>query len=520
MNDAHCRVLLIEDNPGDAELMRRALAASNSPFKVFTVDSLADGLDAVHDEAFDVVLTDLSLPDSQGLDTVRQLQRHARHLPMIVLTSLSSNEVALQALDAGAQDYLVKDHVNAETLGRSIRYAIQRRKNIEMRELIGQLQASEALLEKKNERLETLYRTAHRFVDNVSHEFRTPLTVIREYVSLMREGVVGELGDEQKRMLDVVCDRTDDLNNMVDDMLDISKLEAGMLSVWRKNCRVADIIEHVSPNLEKKSTIKDIELVIEVPDDLPNVYCDEEKAGRTIINLTTNALKFCGQPGLVKLCVALSEDQSEVIVSVSDNGPGISQENMDAIFKRFKQLGENPRGSTKGFGLGLNIAKELVDLNLGSIHVQSELGRGSTFSFTLPVADPVLVVRRYINKAKDLLDGTNSITMVEVSVAESTTPQGAEAAHLFLSQQLRHTDLVIRPGTKRWLAILSIRDADLPKFFERMEQDWRETNHNRPDGQLPFLRMSPVGSWSFEDDQSELTRLLEEVLLEGEVAYA
>ena len=522
MNDAHCRVLLIEDNPGDAELMSKALLAADPPFEVFAADSLSSGLDAVHDNGFDVVLTDLSLPDSQGLDTVRQLRRHAQHLPMIVLTSLSSNKTALQALDAGAQDYLVKDHVSAETLQRSIRYAIQRRKNIEMRELIGQLQSNEALLEKKNMRLETLYKTAHRFVDNVSHEFRTPLTVIKEYVSLMREGVVGELDDEQKRMLDVVCDRADDLNNMVDDMLDISKLEAGMLSVWRKNCRVEEIVQHVRPNLEKKSTIKEVELIVEIPDNLPEIYCDEEKAGRTIVNLTTNALKFCGQPGKVRLWATLNEEEGEVVIGVTDNGPGISSENLEAIFKRFKQLGENPRGSTKGFGLGLNIAKELVDLNLGIIHVESEIGQGSTFSFTLPIAEPLLVVRRYVDKIKHMLDGINSVMMVEASIADSSTSWGAEAVHVFLNQQLRHTDLIIRNEVRRWLIILAMRETDLPKFFDRLEKAWREANQNRPDGQLPFIHKAPFGSWRFEDDQSELIRLIEDAMQEKEkvVLYA
>ena len=520
MNDAHCRVLLIEDNPGDAELMRKALTAAEPPFEVFITDSLSGGLDAVHDNGFDVVLTDLSLPDSQGLDTVRQLRRHAQHLPMIVLTSLCSNETALQSLDAGAQDYLVKDHVTTETLQRAIRYAIQRRKNVEMRELIGQLQASEALLEKKNLRLETLYKTAHRFVDNVSHEFRTPLTVIKEYVSLMCEGVVGTLDDEQKQMLDVVGDRADDLNNMVDDMLDISKLEAGMLGVWRKNCRVSDIIHHVRPSLEKKSSIKDVNLVIEIPDGLPEVYCDEEKAGRTIVNLTTNALKFCGQPGSVRLWAALNDQEGEVVVGVTDNGPGISEDNLEAIFKRFKQIGDNPRGSTKGFGLGLNIAKELVDLNLGKIHVESEIGKGSTFFFTLPTAEPLLVVRRYVDRIKHLLDGIHSVSMVEASIAESSTSVGAEAVHVFLSQQLRHTDLMMRVGTKRWLIILAMREADLCKFFDRLDRTWRESNHNRFDGQIPFIHKAPFGGWRFEDDESELFRLIEEAMAEREVVYA
>src|SRR5690606_16188025 len=154
----------------------------------------------------------------------------------------------------------------------------------------------ERLLKRKNRRLKRLYETAHRFVDNVSHEFRTPLTVIKEYVGLVHDGVLGGLSEEQADMLEVVTDRADDLNNMVNDMLDISKLDAGMLGLWRKTCNVSDMIERVRPSLERKSHLKQVAIEFDIPETLPQVFCDDEKIGRVIVNLAINAIKFSGDP--------------------------------------------------------------------------------------------------------------------------------------------------------------------------------------------------------------------------------
>lgn len=512
------KVLLIEDNPADTDLIIMAIGRADAMFQVHSVTKLNDGLAAIHGDDWNVILSDLSLPDSQGLDTVRALRRHAPNVPNIVLTSLSSDETALKALDEGAQDYLVKDNVTTEILQRAIRYAIQRQKNSEMRRLIENLREHEQLLERKNRRLEKLYKTAHRFVDNVSHEFRTPLTVIKEYVSLVRDGVVGGLNEEQGQMLDVVSDRADDLNNIVDDMLDISKLEAGMLGIWRKNCAVADIIHHIRPSLQKKSSVKDVEIEFAVLADLPQVFCDDEKIGRVIVNLTTNAIKFSGDPGKVLVRAEFDASQREVLISVIDNGSGISKENLKAIFQRFKQVGGNPRGSTKGFGLGLNIAKELVDLNLGEINVNSELGRGSTFSFSIPIADPVEVVRRYIEKIQRLHNGSSVVSLLTAHIEESTT-DGKEM-NGFLNLLLRRNDLLFRIDHRQWLLLLPVTKHELPKFLKRAEKVRAEANKNRPHGPLPALHMKAAGNWNVKNNAGELLANVEQAMRVSEVAYA
>jgi PAS domain S-box-containing protein len=379
------------------------------------------------------------------------------------------------------------------------------------------IDGAHALLKKKNRRLARLCRTAHEFVDNVSHEFRTPLTVIKEYTSLVRDGVVGTVSDEQKKMLTVVEDRADDLNTMVDDMLDVSKLKSGMLGISRQECQVAEILEHVRLGLERKAAVKEVTLEFEVDPLLPTVFCDPEKAGRVLINLTTNAIKFCGRPGHVRLSCHREPDGAGVKFGVSDDGSGISPENQEAIFRRFKQLGESNRTSTKGFGLGLSIAKQLVELNLGDITVESHVGSGSTFFFTLPPADPCEVLRRYLKWIERRRNGSSQLALVEAEVDESTSATLADDANVFMNHLLWSSDLLFRNGPTRWLVVLPMAELEVDEFRERVAKKIGEANRNRLGGPLPDIRLKFLCSWCVGSDRDELLNRLSSALKPAEV---
>lgn len=511
MRQKAIHALLVEDNAGDVDLIRLALSRAETQVEVTVASTLEQACQALKEQSWDVLLADLSLPDSHGLQTVADLHRAASQTPLVVLTSLASDETAMQALEKGAQDYLVKDEVTAEMLDRAIQYAVQRQNSADVQQLLERMRSNERILAKKNRRLEELYKTAHRFVDNVSHEFRTPLTVIMEYVALLREEVIGSLDDDQHKMLDIVADRAVDLNNMVNDMLDISKLEAGMLGIWRRNCSLHEAIDHVRENLLQKASVKQVELQFDVPNNLPRIYCDDEKIGRVLVNLITNAIKFSGRPGLVKVWAKTCYDQGEIVVGVTDNGKGICQDNLNAIFQRFRQLGSNPRGSTKGFGLGLNIARELVYLNLGDINVTSKLGEGSTFYFTIPIASIDEVSRRYAERLPHLCNGTTAISLVRVSLTEPAESHMEEDIHRFLNTLLRRHDLLFHIHECRWLFALPAEQAEMESFYERVETTRKEANRNRPCDPLPPLNLSLFGAWTLPDQIESMLEAVREM---------
>jgi hypothetical protein len=516
------RILLIEDNPGDAELVRKALSKAHESFDMQWVSRLADGLKHPDLSTFEVILADLSLPDSNGLDSVTAIRSRLPETPLVVLTSLANDAVAFQALDLGAQDYLVKDHVNADVLRRSTHYAIQRQLVVsENLKLLRHLQDSQRLLERKNRRLARLYKTAQQFVDNVSHEFRTPLTVIKEYAALMREGAAGDVNEEQQRMLNVLVDRADDLNTMVDDMLDVSRLEAGLLGAWRKNCRVIDLVRHVLPELERKAAVRGVSLETAVDENLPPIYCDDEKAGRVIINLVVNAIKFCRDPGVVRLWAEESRRPKEVVIGVTDNGVGIDERNRNTIFKRFKELRTDVRRSTKGFGLGLNIAKELVELNLGVMRLESKVGQGSTFSFTIPLADPVEVSERYLAQLAALHNESATVSVLMATVEDSVADSLCDEVDAFFHYTLlRRHDALFRVGERAWLYLLLASEFELEHYLDRAKQARVEANRNRPRRALPAVHFDIEGSWRVTESRHEIVACVRRYCLASEVVHA
>jgi signal transduction histidine kinase len=507
--DSAVKFLVVEDNSGDAYLITRLL---RSVFPDCEVDHREDLGSVFADrpcQGYTAVLSDLSLPDAQGLETVRLLGEYMPTLPIIVLTCLEDDKTALETLDHGAQDYLPKQEVlmdmkaGADKLARAIRYAIRRQElHKEKQLLVLELKESQKLLEGKNKRLEHLCDSAQRFVDNVSHEFRTPLTVIKEYSSLIRDGIVGVVNPEQMRMLNVIDDRTDDLNNMVDDLLDVSRLEAGLLGLCRQEHNLHDIVNYSMPSLMRKAEVRDTTLTVKIREPLPEIWCDDEKIGRVIINLVVNAIKFCGNPGVVELSAEANDATREVVVSVSDNGPGIPAGKLEEIFKRFEQPVSTVRQSTKGFGLGLNIAKELTDLNLGKMQVHSQVGKGSTFAFTVPYADRREILQRQFDRIRLEKKGAE-ICLAAISTSSQAESRDFDDVSIMLKHDLRNCDQLFRVKPFQWLAVLTISPLEFKSFVARLESDHRDASRNRPKGDLPHLRIDYRGVWRLDDCTNE-----------------
>jgi signal transduction histidine kinase len=506
-------VLVIEDNPGHLDLMRRCLSRSGIQHSFQSATSLAEALALLHKTQFDVILSDLSLPDSSGLATIDCIREQSPAVPVVVVTSLDDEDVAVAALDRGAQDYVVKDVAGLSwaRVRQVIHFAVQRQLMMnEKQGLLSQVQEATRQLERKNRRLSRLYRMAQEFVDHASHEFRTPLSIIKEYASLLRDGVVGQVNSDQSRLLNVIDDRSDDLNTMVDDLLDVSKLKSGLLAAWRRPCAVDEIIQHVLPALERKAITRKVVLETDIAADLPVVYCDAEKAGRVLVNLVVNAIKFAKEPGHVRLWVRAQPDKCEVVVRVTDNGIGISERDLEKIFKRFSQLNNKVQASTKGFGLGLSIAKELTTLNLGSMSVESQPGVGSTFQFTLPCAIPCEVVSRYLERMSGTSGDKSPVTIVTATVPDDTAESLALDVDRFLNYLLRRHDLLFRIETGRWLLVLGTPAIELEKFSRRVERLRAEANHNRPRSPLPEIAFQADGTWSPEAGREEILSLVQQ----------
>jgi hypothetical protein len=245
-----------------------------------------------------------------------------------------------------------------------------------------------------------------------------------------------------------------------------------------------------------------VALETDVGHELPSVFCDDEKVARVIVNLVVNALKFCGNPGEVRLWARPQSQTFELLVGVTDNGPGIDRQR--AIFGRFQQLEATlPRGSTRGFGLGLSIAKEFVDLNLGRISLSSAPGEGSTFSFTLPYVDPVEITRRYLSRGASSSSANKLLTVVAVTMDEPVDVALADEMDVVLHHSLRRHDLLLRASLNAWLLILRVQPSQLPKRMASI-RDRRLAERRRWHKPSPEFNWNVVGSWCPATQRDEM----------------
>jgi PAS domain S-box-containing protein len=365
------------------------------------------------------------------------------------------------------------------------------------------LSAANGLLTTTNERLSNLYEAAQQFVDNVAHEFRTPLTVIKEFAAIMEEGLVGELNAEQQDYLHTICARVDDLNGLVNDMLDLSRLEAGLVGAARRRCTIQDIVGRVQSTLERRASASNVAFSVELEDGLPDLYCDPEKIGRVVINLAVNAFKYGGEKGGVQLRVRRSSVAAEVLVDVTDHGPGIPAEKLETIFERFSQAG-GLRDTAKGFGLGLSIVRELVGLNFGAVSVKSELGEGSTFSFSVPTFDPQAIVARYVARLAKHRPPLFLVSDIRISASGPLDPAFSDECDAFLQHQARQDELLLRLGPEFWILLTADkRDSEVRSKAKALRDEFAEHSAVVTDG-TRGIDVQPLGVWRLPSQEPAL----------------
>ena len=492
------RVLLVEDCSDDAALLLRQLRDGKWELVHQRVESAAALVAALETRLWDLVIADFSLPGFSGLEALAIVKQRGLDIPFILVSGAVGEDAAVTALKSGAHDFIVKGQwarllpaVERELRDAADRGA-HRRSDAQVEAHRVTIERANRELERNNHKLAELYSTAQRFMDNVSHEFRTPLTVIKGYAQAMAEGMAGSISEQQAEFLGLIVDRTRELAQMVEDLLDSSKLRAGTLRVDRRPACINDIVATVRPTLQRIAGAKKVRIVERLDQALPEVFADAEKAGRVMINLVVNAIKFSPENSEVVLWARPASERG-VQVGVTDQGPGIAPENLAVVFQRFKQVGNAPKSGTDGFGLGLNIAEELVALNLGVIDVISELGKGSTFSFTLPPNDPAEVLRRYLEYLA-LTANPNTLAAIRVSCGQADGISSELRG--FIASAINPLDLVMGAPDGSSLLIVGAT-ADVKRFTERLRAT-AESLRGRygGSGSVNDLRVQHVGAWS------------------------
>jgi two-component system sensor histidine kinase/response regulator len=380
MNGNAIRVLLIEDNPGDARLIQEMLAGPRGgAFELERVDCLSGGLDRVVARKPDVVLLDLGLPDAQGLEALRAMQGRAARVPVVVLTGLNDEEVAAQAVQEGAQDYLVKGQIDSSQLARAIRYAIGRKQIDEARVHAEEsLRETLAELEGRNQELES-------FTYSVSHDLKEPLRTLESFSHFLLEDYAAQLDEQGKDYLARMGRAAARMKQMIEELLALSRLARRPEELVRVDVGqvVANITAAFQVALEEKGGR------IEVEGGLPSVLGDRSRVEQIFGNLIANGMKFNRSEGPVVTVGANETDAGAATFFVRDNGIGIDPQYHDKIFGVFQRL--HRREEYDGTGAGLAIVKRAAEALGGRVWLDSAPDAGATFFVSLPLWREVAV---------------------------------------------------------------------------------------------------------------------------------
>ena len=486
MGDEPIRVLLLEDDREDAWLLRETLEeAAPGQFALEHVTRLAEAVRQIGVQRPDVVLSDLSVPDSQGLDTFLGIRDAAPETPIVVLTGLDDEGVAIRAVQEGAQDYLSKGRLDGPVLVRSLRYAIERQRvshyqavllererfdtaisqmsdgivvtdgqwaiatanraaslllnlpqdgcqGVLLDEALQRFQVSVAVAELRTSaeraqafdiarpdtepplfldaRLTRLFDAAGRLVSTVlalrdvteqrrqqemrasffmmvSHKLRTPLSVLMACLDLCKRLPPDRAAQQLAEVLSVCDSEVQRLGDIVQRLLEFKAVTTRDLQTGAEAADIAGVLAPAGEAVRRRHSGKRIEIASEIAAPVSHAACGPEHLSLVLDKLLDNAVKF-GDKDPVRVSVAVESDRPGWIrFSVTDNGPGILHEYYDRIFEPFVQVEDLPTGQVPGLGVGLAMARQVVEAFGGSISVHSRLGEGSTFVFTLPAGE-------------------------------------------------------------------------------------------------------------------------------------
>ena len=363
LHDKKPIILVIDDEESMRDSCSQVIVKDG--FRAETAEDGQIGFAKVQELHPDLVLIDLKMPGQSGFEVLKRIKEFDPNIISIVITGYATVESAVEAMKIGAYDFLPKPF-SPDQLRIIIKRALERRR----------LTLETEYLKREKRIME------ENFITMVSHQLRSPLGTIAQYFEVILGGMAGEIGSKQKEMLSKARDRLEKLMELINDWLDLARMNRGQIVDKLKPLSLkkilADMVEFMQPTAQEKNIR--LELVPYSGND--TVEGDDETLAQVFSNLIANAIKYNKPGGRVR--VSIEDKESSIAVNVEDTGIGISQEHMPFIFDQFFRVKSEGEKKSRGTGLGLSIAKKITEAHGGTIGVTSEIGKGSTFTVFLP----------------------------------------------------------------------------------------------------------------------------------------
>ena len=355
-------ILIMDDEQGIRDLLSYELGMRNC--QVVSAEDGVQGLEKMKSQKFDVVISDVKMPNLDGLEALEEIRKIDPKIEVIMSTGFGTIDMAVESIKKGAYDFITKPY-NLDELFSKVEKAVEKRR-----------------LTSEITTLKELNRMKSEFLANISHELRTPMNAIIGYTSLMTDKIYGEITAKQAQALKRIASNSTNLLQLINNILDISKISAGKMPLYMEECSLNEIVQEVVEMMEALAREKNIALIFEKSPEV-QLTSDKTRIKQILINLIGNAIKFTVQGGVtVSFQPGLAKET--VKLTVRDTGIGMQPESLKFIFEEFRQADASTTREYGGTGLGLAIVKKLTELLGGEIIVESEPGKGSSFSLNLP----------------------------------------------------------------------------------------------------------------------------------------
>ena len=402
------QVLIVDDEKDIRDLLRTTLERRQyKPIEVATGKACLKLLSSLTP---DVILLDYKLPDISGMDVLKHIRETLPDIGIVLMTAYGDEDLAIHAIEEHVDAYIRKPFMVESMLSIVTQTLERSRIKLERNQLVAQLRESNrevmknyAMLDHANRRLRELDQLKSEFLANVGHELRTPLNSIIGFAELLLQGYSGPLNENQYRQLTMVLNSGNHLLRVLNDVIEVSMLNAGQVTLKNEYVQFSTILDDVLQELHHKAEQKHLQLQLNIEQSLPDCLCSREKIKLVLYNLLDNSIKFSSSGDITISALRastlppddsrkahideyLATDADILLVSVADQGIGIEQENFTILFDEFRQVDGSLTREYNGTGLGLAISRKLVELYGGAIWLESQVGAGATFYFTVPLA--------------------------------------------------------------------------------------------------------------------------------------
>jgi len=373
------RVLVIDDEIGICQAVKRALKPAG--YIIDTTTSGEGGLEKIRADGYDLVLLDIMMPGVNGIDLIASIHEHDPEIVCVIITGYATVELAVRAIKRGAYDFLTKPF-SVDDLLLAVSQGLERRRlSLEARRAeAAETEARQLAIDKKH--LEELDRAKQQFINLVTHELKAPISAIQNYLFLIRDGYVAP--DEHVDLVQKCLVRADEEIDLINDLLELGKIRATEIKAKQALASLNETLQEVVKGLDEQIKRKQLTLNISIVSPIPPVKGLKEQLKSMWGNLIGNAIKYTPENGSVT--IHLFAKKGQITCEVTDTGIGIPLEDQDRLFGEFFRAGNVKELGIPGTGLGMVIVKRVVENAGGTIAVKSDVGHGTTITFTIPAA--------------------------------------------------------------------------------------------------------------------------------------